>query len=582
MSENVIAREEQPDHESLGNNRKETLFSQSLGEWLIRNEKIDQRGIDRAMRLHAAGSGRFDQALVKLGLVNEADMAAALAELLGIPLLEQDDYPISSILNKEMNLHFFHENQILPIADFPDHLEVAVSDPLDSAYFLDALRLRFGKPVHPRIGVPVLINEALRRIYGEDNAKNEEEYALKDEWSEDDLEHLKDQASDGPVVKLVDRLIETAVETKASDIHVEPFEDSLRIRFRLDGLLKSEETFPKNYAPTVISRLKIMSKLDFAERRLPQDGRMRMAVSGNMVDFRVSTTPTVYGESVVLRILDKSSVVLDLDTLGFAGDTLREFRKILHQPHGILLVTGPTGSGKTTTLYGALAELNTPERKLLTVEDPVEYELKGVNQVEVKIQIGLTFAKVLRSFLRQDPDIIMVGEIRDLESAQIAVESALTGHLVLSTLHTNSAAATVTRFLEMGIRGYLLTSTLVGVLAQRLVRRICDGCKISYTIPMSDAVELGFLPLDSKMMTLFKGKGCKRCQDTGYKGRLNITELLIPSDAIQRIILEKGSASEIEKIAIQDGMRTIYEDGLRKALAGETTIAEVLRVAHKS
>ncbi|MBF0628938.1 MAG: type II/IV secretion system protein, partial [Magnetococcales bacterium] len=502
MNENMIVREDQPDGESPGSNQKETLFFQSLGEWLIRNEKIDQRGIDRAMRLHAAGSGRFDQALVKLGLVNETDMAAALAELLGLTLLEQDDYPTASILNEEINLHFFHENQILPIADFPDHLEVAVSDPLDSAYFLNALRLKFGKSVYLRVGVPVLINESLRKIYGEDNTKNDEEYGLKGEWSDDDLEHLKDQASDGPVVKLVDRLIETAVETRASDIHVEPFEDSLRIRFRLDGLLKSEETFPKNYAPTVISRLKIMSKLDFAERRLPQDGRMRMAVSGNMVDFRVSTTPTVYGESVVLRILDKSSVVLDLDTLGFAEDTLRKFRKILHQPHGILLVTGPTGSGKTTTLYGALAELNTPERKLLTVEDPVEYELKGVNQVEVKVQIGLTFAKVLRSFLRQDPDIIMVGEIRDLESAQIAVESALTGHLVLSTLHTNSAAATVTRFLEMGIQGYLLTSTLIGVLAQRLVRRICDGCKISYTIPMSDAVELGFLLPNSEKIIL--------------------------------------------------------------------------------
>ncbi|MBF0155549.1 MAG: type II/IV secretion system protein, partial [Magnetococcales bacterium] len=520
MSTGLMAKEELPYRESLGSNQKETLFFQSLGEWLIRNEKIDQRGIDRAMRLHAAGSGRFDQALVKLGLVNETDMATALAELLGLPLLKQDDYPTSSVLPEEINLRFFHANQILPLADFPDHLEVAISDPLDSAYYLEALRLKFGKPVKPRVGVPVLINEALRRVYGEDHTKNDEEYGLKSEWSDDELERLKDQASDGPVVKLVDRLIETAVETRASDIHVEPFEDSLRIRFRMDGLLKSEETFPKNYAPTVISRLKIMAKLDFAERRLPQDGRMRMAVSGNMVDFRVSTTPTVYGESVVLRILDKSSVVLDLDTLGFAEDTLKEFRKVLHRPHGILLVTGPTGSGKTTTLYGALAELNTPERKLLTVEDPVEYELKGVNQVEVKVQIGLTFAKVLRSFLRQDPDIIMVGEIRDLESAQIAVESALTGHLVLSTLHTNSAAATVTRFLEMGIQGYLLTSTLAGVLAQRLVRRICEECKIAYTIPMSNAVGLGYMLLNSQEITLFKGKGCKRCQDTGYKGRL--------------------------------------------------------------
>ncbi|MBF0141581.1 MAG: type II/IV secretion system protein [Magnetococcales bacterium] len=581
MSENVIAREEQPQSESPGDIQKGTLFFLFLGEWLIRNAKVDQRGIDRAMRHHAAGSGRFDQALVKLGLVNEMDLAAALAELLGLPLLKLDDYPTSSILNEEINLHFFHENQILPIANFPDHLEVAVTDPLDSAYFLDALRLKLGKPVYPRVGVPALINEALRKIYGEDNS-NDEKYGLESEWSDEDLEQLKDQASDGPVVKLVDRLIETAVEMRASDIHVEPFEDSLRIRFRLDGLLKSEETFPKNYSPTVISRLKIMAKLDFAERRLPQDGRMRMAVRGNMVDFRVSTTPTVYGESVVLRILDKSSVVLDLDTLGFAEDTLREFRKVLHQPHGILLVTGPTGSGKTTTLYGALAELNTPERKVLTVEDPVEYELEGVNQVEVKSQIGLTFAKVLRSFLRQDPDIIMVGEIRDLESAQIAIESALTGHLVLSTLHTNSAAATVTRLLEMGIQDYLLTSTLAGVLAQRLVRRICDGCKISYTIPISDAVELGFSPQNSEKITLFKGEGCKRCQDTGYKGRSNITELLIPSDAIQRIILKDCNASEIENVAIQEGMSTLYEDGLRKALAGETTINEVLRVANKS
>lgn len=581
MIEHVKSINEQYYNEPIKSVQTGAQLFQLLGEWLIRNEKVNQRDIDRAMRHHAAGSGRFDQALVKLGLVNETDLAGALAELLGIPLLKLDDYPTTSILNEDINLHFLHENQILPIANFPDHLEVAVSDPLDFTYFVNALCLKLGKPVYPRVGVPALINEALRKIYGEDNTKDEK-YGLEADWSDEDLERLKDQASDGPVVKLVDRLIENAVEIRASDIHVEPFEDSLRIRFRLDGLLKSEEIFPKNYSPTVISRLKIMAKLDFAERRLPQDGRMRMAVRGNMVDFRVSTTPTVYGESVVLRILDKSCVVLDLDTLGFAEDTLKKFRNVLHKPHGILLVTGPTGSGKTTTLYGALAELNTPERKVLTVEDPVEYELNGVNQVEVKSQIGLTFAKVLRSFLRQDPDIIMVGEIRDLESAQIAIESALTGHLVLSTLHTNSAAATVTRLLEMGIQDYLLTSTLAGVLAQRLVRRICDGCKVSYTIPISDATMLGFELQNSDKVTLFKGQGCKQCQDTGYKGRSNITELLIPSETIQKIILKNGNAAEIEKVAIQENMRTLYMDGLRKALAGETTINEVLRTATKT
>jgi general secretion pathway protein E len=424
------------------------------------------------------------------------------------------------------------------------------------------------------------VEAALDRLYGAPNVPHEEDPGADD--NDADVERLKDLASDAPVVRAVNSLIARASEAQASDIHIEPTESAIKVRFRIDGALRDEETLPAHLKSALVSRIKVMSGLNIAERRLPQDGRLRLAVRGQEIDFRVATSPTIHGEAVVLRILDRSNLALEFEKLGFDEELLVRYRRVLAQPHGILLVTGPTGSGKTTTLYASLATLNTAERKILTIEDPIEYRLAGINQTQVKPQIGLDFAAALRSFLRQDPDVMMVGEIRDLETAQVAIQSALTGHMILSTLHTNTAAGSVTRLLDMGVEPFLITSTLNAVLAQRLVRRLCPQCRTT-TVLAREAIEsLGLDAAAMGGMQFYKPHGCSACGNTGFRGRIALFELLEMDDEISRLILVRAEAREVHRAAVAAGMRTMLADGIAKAQAGLTTVEEILRVTREA
>jgi general secretion pathway protein E len=406
----------------------------------------------------------------------------------------------------------------------------------------------------------------------------EVEYLSEDE---EDVDRLRDLASEAPVIRLVNLLINRAVEQRASDIHIEPFEQELKVRYRIDGVLHDVETPQRRLQAAIVSRVKIMAKLNIAERRLPQDGRIRIRIMGREIDLRVSTLPTLYGESVVMRILDRSSIVLDLEELGFEPDSLATFNQLIVRPYGMILVTGPTGSGKTTTLYGALHKINSPDKKIITIEDPVEYQLAGVNQIHVKPQIGLSFANGLRSIVRQDPDVIMVGEIRDAETAEIAIQAALTGHLVFSTLHTNDAAGAVARLLEMGMEDYLIASSLLGVLAQRLVRRLCKACCVPAEEGGEGLPELLGGKANGGAVTVYEARGCEECAGTGYLGRSGIYEVLIVQDEVRELILKRSSADALKSEAIRCGMRTLREDGWLKVRQGGTTVPEVLRVTQE-
>jgi general secretion pathway protein E len=483
---------------------------------------------------------------------------------------------------ESLSLRFLKDSRILPVREDGEVLEAVFADPTDP-FYVEAVAMAAGKTVVPRVGLPTDIEAALERVYEGDADEGSEDdvNAELGEVSEDDIEHLKDLASEAPVIRLVNQIIQRAVESRASDIHIEPFADELKVRYRVDGILKEVPSPAASSTAAIISRVKIMAKLNIAERRLPQDGRIPLRVQGKELDLRVSTVPTMFGESVVMRLLDKESVRFDFDALGFDGSPRARLEEILKIPYGILLVTGPTGSGKSTTLYTALSRLNTQERKIITVEDPVEYQLPGINQIQVKPQIGMTFAGALRSIVRQDPDIIMVGEMRDLETARIAVQSALTGHVVLSTLHTNDAASGVTRLLDMGVEDYLLTSTINGILAQRLVRRLCPHCGEPYRPLPELAAKLGRVTDDPEGALLYRAVGCEQCNGTGYRGRLVITEVLNISDPLRRAVLEHATATDIQRIATQEGMLTMYEDGLRKCVQGRTTMDEVLRVAEE-
>ncbi|HEX9535857.1 MAG TPA: GspE/PulE family protein, partial [Stellaceae bacterium] len=427
------------------------------------------------------------------------------------------------------------------------------------------------------------LEAALERLYAELGEGSDAEEVLNDmaadaEPAEEDAERLKDLASEAPVIRLVNQLIARAVETHASDVHLEPFPDRLRIRYRYDGVLHEVEPPPARLQAAVISRIKIMARLDIAERRLPQDGRIKLTVRGHEIDFRVSTIPSLHGEKVVLRILDRTAVEFDYAKLGLPADIRQGIERALDLPNGMVLVTGPTGSGKTTTLYTGLLKLNTVARNVVTVEDPIEYQLTGINQIQVKPQIGLNFASLLRSILRQDPDVIMIGEIRDLETVQIAVQAALTGHLVLSTIHTNSAAATMTRLRDMGLEDYLMTATLKAVLAQRLVRRLCPMCKKPDPAPAALIERFGLERLaPAEAITLFHQNGCPECRGTGFRGRRAIAELLVPNRAIDRLIFEGADDSAIERTAVEQGMRPIFDNGLLAVIEGDTTIEEVVR-----
>ena len=460
-----------------------------------------------------------------------------------------------------------------------------MADPYNE-YAIDALSLACGEPIKKLIGIASEIDHALERQFGSGKSlmgQIGDNVGSADDADDYDIEQLKDLASEAPVIRMVNLILQNAVDSRASDIHVEPFEQQLKVRIRVDGVLREIEAPPVRSTAAVISRIKIMANLNIAERRLPQDGRINLQVQGKDLDLRVSTVPTMYGESVVIRLLDKENIVLDFESLGFEGEVLKRYLSVLGLPHGIILITGPTGSGKTTNLYTSLHKLNTPERKIITVEDPVEYQLAGINQIQTKSQIGLTFANALRSIVRQDPDVIMIGEMRDLETAKIAVQSALTGHLVLSTLHTNDAAGGITRLLDMGLDDYLLTSTVNGILAQRLVRRLCPQCRKPKTALPEFVEELQLKKYKHEgPITLYSPVGCAECGGVGYKGRMAILEFLTMTDSVRRAVLAKQDASQIQEKAIDAGMETMYQDGVRKALSGLTTIEEVLRVCTES
>jgi general secretion pathway protein E len=565
----------------------ETPARKRLGEILVERGKLDAAALERALRLQQESGEKIGALLVTLGLVAQRDVAEALSSQLGLPLLDAAGYPEFPMLEERVSARFLREARALPVREDESELWLAMADPTDH-YTIGAFEMVTGRSVRPIIAIPTELDAALERLYGTGKSAQSQIIGDVEQRGDDmafdaDVQQLKDLAAEAPVIRLVSLLITNALETRASDIHIEPFENRLIVRYRIDGVLHEVESPPKRLSAAVISRVKIMANLDIAERRLPQDGRIRLRVQGKEIDLRVSTVPTMHGESVVMRILDKGGVALDFQRLGFEDDTLKIFLDVLLQPHGILLVTGPTGSGKTTTLYTALDRLNQPDVKILTVEDPVEYQMPGINQIQVKPQIDLTFANALRSIVRQDPDVIMIGEIRDLETAQIAVQSALTGHLVLSTVHTNDAPSTVNRLLDMGVEDYLLTSTVIGILAQRLVRTLCPNCKEPYTA-LPELVEQMNLRKFSRErdITLWHPRGCSQCANTGYMGRISVMEMLPMTDNLRSLVMKHATATELRAEAVRESMLTMYEDGVRKAMRGITTFEEVLRVTRES
>ena len=556
-------------------------FERSLAARLISAGKLDEAAADRALRLRAESAERLEQILTKLGLVHERDVADAISRELALPLVSPADYPDSPVL-ESASAKFLRQSQVLPLADTPERLVLAVTDPLDD-YPVRSLSLLAGKPVEIRIAAPSDFELAYERLYGGEKTGVgevvDEIEPMFSDGADDDINRLRDLASEQPVIRLVNLLIARAVESRASDIHIEPFQDRLVVRYRIDGVLREGATPPARLRAAVVSRIKIMAKLNIAERRLPQDGRIRIAIRGRDYDLRIATVPTLHGEGVTMRILDRTSLVEDFTLLGFRPDVLTRYLELLERPQGILLVTGPTGSGKTTTLYTSLMRLNTPEKKIFTVEDPIEYQLEGINQVQVKTQIKLTFAEILRTLLRHNPDIIMIGEMRDFETAQISIQAALTGHLVLSTLHTNDAPSSITRLLDMKVEDYLVTSTVNGVMAQRLVRRLCPACRKPRPVLPEMIQRLGMaMLLDGREPVLYEAAGCDQCHGSGYRGQIAVIEVLVMSDAVRRLVLNHAEAREIQRTAIEEGMRTMYQDGLLKALDGVTTIEEVLRV----
>jgi general secretion pathway protein E len=549
-----------------------------LAAILLERGQCDSQTIERGRRVAAESGQRLDLVLIQLGLVTERGLAEAYATLLGVPLAGPARFPAEPLFPERLTPRFLRTARAMPLAVEDGTLTLGVADALDD-FTPAAIAAATGLPVRLEIAVPIELEAAFGRLYPEGDEAGAGIETDTGAGLEEDAERLKDLASEAPVIRLVNQIIGRAVETHASDIHVEPFEDRLRVRYRYDGVLHEADSPAARLAPAIISRIKIMAKLDIAERRLPQDGRIKLAVRGTEIDFRVSTIPSLYGEKVVLRVLDRSSVTFDYVKLGLPHQVVQAWTRALELPNGILLVTGPTGSGKTTTLYTGLTAINAVSRNIVTVEDPIEHQLNGINQIQTKPQIGLTFAALLRSILRQDPDVIMVGEVRDLETAQIAVQAALTGHLVLSTLHTNSAAATITRLRDMGLEDYLLTAVLRGVLAQRLVRRLCDACKREAEAPpeLVARFDLAARAGHANRLSLWHPVGCAQCRSTGYRGRQAIAEFLQPNPEIEHLIFSKADQTEIERAAVAAGMITMFNAGLDAALAGTTTIEEVTR-----
>ncbi len=552
--------------------------------YLLENSHLKAADLRRAVSYREQHGGNLVTLLVRLGLVSERDVAEAEAALLELPLVRTADLPDEAPELPGVSVRYLKQNLILPIEEANGDLTVVMANPRD-AFARKALAMASGKNIIPRVGIASEIENGMEKLLGGGRSamgQIVESLGGQEDNDLEDVEHLRDLASEAPVIRLVNLIMQRAVESRASDIHIEPFENRLKVRYRIDGVLQEVEAPPAKSTAAVISRIKIMAKLNIAERRLPQDGRIMHRVQGKELDLRVSTVPTSHGESVVMRILDRESVVLDFDSLGFDEEIRRDFVKQLEMPHGIILVTGPTGSGKTTTLYTALSALNTSERKIITVEDPVEYQLEGINQIQAKASIGLDFAHALRSIVRQDPDVIMIGEMRDLETARIAIQSALTGHLVLSTIHTNDAAGGVTRMLDMGVEDYLLTSTVNAILAQRLVRTLDPESREPYEVLPELARELGLPERDDGQRYQFYRPVPSAENPTGYRGRTSILELLEMSDPLRRLVMQHATSGELQDQAVAEGMRTMYQDGLLKCQRGVTTLDEILRVTQEA
>ena len=558
----------------------------SLGESLVERKIISEDQLRSAMKESENSGEPLRKMLVRLGLATEEDICDFFEEQLGIPRIDLKNYLIDQKILSLIPESLAKKYNLIPLFKTGDTLTIATADPLN-VVAMDDIRNKTKSNIEPAVATETEIRNSINQYYGtggsiEDIVKSIDikTFAIEEGKEEIEPEKLRNIAEEAPIIKLVNLIILQAIRDKASDIHVEPEEDSLKIRFRIDGILHDQATIPKQMQAAVLSRMKIMSEMNIATKRIPQDGRFRLNIEGGQIDMRVSSLPTLFGENIVMRLLDTSSILIGMEKLGFDEQNFEKFKELIVKPHGIILVTGPTGSGKTTTLYSALNSINTPDKNIITVEDPVEYQLKRIRQSQINPKGGLTFATGLRSILRQDPDVIMVGEIRDLETAEISIQAALTGHLVFSTLHTNDAPSSLTRLTDMGVEPFLISSSVIGIIAQRLVRMICPSCKQAY-VPSKEVLDDIGVKLPEAAPKFYKGGGCKVCKNTGYKGRIAIFEMLLLNDKIRDLILAKVSSSQIKHAAQEAGMKTLREDGITKALAGFTTIDEVIRVTQE-
>jgi len=568
-------------------------MSVRLGEILIKESLITQDQLQKALEFQRSNGGKLGSCLTKMGFITDDDITGVLSRQYGVPSINLKYYEIDPTVIKLIPQDTATRYQVIPLSRVGSVLTIAMTDPTN-VFAMDDIKFMTGFNVEPVVASESAIGEAIVRFYGGSETNHEElskmmkdlvmddqELELAAEETELDTATLERAAEEAPIIKLVNLILTDSVKRGASDIHIEPYELEMRVRFRVDGVLQTVMSPPLRLKDAITSRLKIMAKLDIAEKRLPQDGRIMIKYKQDgkkkELDFRVSTVPTLFGEKVVLRLLDKENLRLDMTKLGFEPESLKKFERNILKPYGMVLVTGPTGSGKTNTLYSSVARLNTVDTNIMTAEDPVEFQLAGINQVQMKEQIGLNFAAALRAFLRQDPNIILVGEIRDFETAEIAVKAALTGHLVLSTLHTNDAPSTISRLMNMGIEPFLVATSVNLICAQRLVRRICSNCKEELEVPEQALIDAGYTPDELKTTKIYHGKGCSICNKGGYKGRTGLYEVMEINDEMRELILVGASALELKKKAIEQGMITLRRSGLIKVALGQTTMEEVLR-----
>ena len=573
-------------------------MSSKLGDLLVKENLISQQQLKEALEHQRVNGGRLGNCLIKLGFVTDDEITAILSRQYGVPSINLSFFDVDPSIVKLIPIETAQKYQILPLSRVGSTLTIAMIDPTN-VFAMDDIKFMTGFNIEPVVASETAIREAIDKYYGSTHAielkKVMEDIAIIDQKLEGDdtslelaseeeaidLEGLEQAAEEAPIIKLVNLILSSALKRGASDIHIEPYEKEFRVRYRIDGMLYNIMNPPLKLKDAITSRIKIMAKLDISEKRLPQDGRIKIKMKNEGkvkdLDFRVSVLPTLYGEKVVLRLLDKDNLMLDMTRLGFEPESLKKFESAILKPYGMVLVTGPTGSGKTNTLYSSIAQLNKIDTNVMTAEDPVEFNIPGINQVQMKEQIGLNFAAALRAFLRQDPNIILVGEIRDFETAEIAIKAALTGHLVLSTLHTNDAPSTISRLMNMGIEPFLVATSVHLICAQRLIRRVCKDCKEEVSTPPQTLIDAGFSPTEAKKVTTYRGKGCPTCNGTGYKGRVGLYEVMEINDDVRELVLIGASSLELKKKAIEHGMITLRASGLQKLRDGVTTLEEVLR-----